>query len=113
MSRWDRRKLQRRGSMRPTPSTRDPTHTRGALQEQQTHWEDLRRATENLDHLFALITRFQANEPELKELRRVRDSSKVLEAEHTALQQRCKEQETCMAGWEHRADEHEAILAEA
>jgi len=30
--------------------------------EQQTHWEDLRRATENLDHLSTLITRFQANE---------------------------------------------------
>ncbi len=83
------------------------------LLEQQTHWKDLRRATENLDHLSALITRFQANEPELKELRRVRDHSKVLEAEHTALQRRCKEQETRAAEWEQRADEHEATLAEA
>ena len=64
-----------------------------ALLEQQTHWEDLRCATENLDHLSVLITRFQANELELKELRRIRNCSKVLEAEHTALQRRCKEQE--------------------
>jgi hypothetical protein len=64
-----------------------------ALLEQQTHWEDLRRATENLDHLSVLITRFQANELKLKELRRIRNCSKVLEAEHTALQWHCKEQE--------------------
>jgi hypothetical protein len=29
-----------------------------ALLEQQTHWEDLRHATETLDHLPALVTRF-------------------------------------------------------
>ena len=28
------------------------------LLEQQTHWEDFRPVTENLDHLSALITRF-------------------------------------------------------
>ena len=84
-----------------------------ALLEQQTHWEDLRHATETLDHLSALVTRFQVNELELKELRRIRNCSKVLEAEHTALQRRCKEQETRAAEWEQRADEHEATLAEA
>jgi hypothetical protein len=68
-----------------------------ALLEQQTHWEDLRCATENLDHLSVLITRFQANELELKELRCIRNCSKVLEAEHTTLQRRCKEQEMRMA----------------
>jgi hypothetical protein len=84
-----------------------------ALLEQKTHWEDLRRATENLDLLSALIRRFQANEPELKELRRVRNRSELLEAEHTALQRRCKEQETRPAEWEQRVDEHKATLAEA
>ena len=84
-----------------------------ALLEQKTHWEDLRRATENLDHLSALIKRFQVNEPELKELRCVRDHSKLLEAEHTALQRRCKEQETCAAEWEQRMDVHEATLTKA
>jgi hypothetical protein len=49
----------------------------------------------------------------LKELRRIRDHSKALEAEHTALQRRCKEQETRAAEWEQHANEHEATLAEA
>jgi len=49
-----------------------------------------------------------------KELRRIRDHSKVLKTEHTALQWCCKEQEMCVAEWEQqRADEHEAMLAEA
>ena len=64
-----------------------------ALLEQQTHWEDLRHATENLDHLSVLIRRFQANELELKELRRICDRSKALKAEHATLQRCCKEQE--------------------
>jgi hypothetical protein len=76
----------------------------------------------------------QTNEPELKELRRVRDRTKVLEGEYAALQRRCKEQEmratssdraassarTSLAQaqqraaeWEERANEHESALAEA
>ena len=52
------------------------------------------------------------NELELKELCRIRNRSKALEAEHTALQQCCKEQETRMAKWEQHVNEHEAMLAE-
>jgi predicted nucleic acid-binding Zn-ribbon protein len=48
----------------------------------------------------------------LKELRRIRDRSKVLETEHSALQQRFEEQETRAAEWEQRATESEATLAE-
>jgi len=76
----------------------------------------------------------QTNEPELKELRRVRDRSKVLEGEYAALQRRFKEQEIRAtssdraastvrasltqaqqraAEWEERANEHESALAEA
>lgn len=76
----------------------------------------------------------QTNEPELKELRRVRDRSKVLEGEYAALQRRCKEQEMRATSseraassvrtslvqaqqrateWEERANEHESALAEA
>ena len=101
---------------------------------QQTHWEDLRRTTEHLEHLSALVTQVQTNEPELKELRRVRDRSKVLEGEHAALQRRYKEQETRSTSsdraassaraslaqaqqrateWEKRANEHESALSEA
>lgn len=105
-----------------------------AVLAQQTHWEDLRRTTEQLEHLSALVKQVQTNEPELNELRRVRDRSKVLEGEYAALQRRCKEQEVRAtssdraastvraslvqaqqraAEWEERANEHEIALAEA
>jgi hypothetical protein len=106
---------------------------RDTLLSQQTHWEDLRRTTEQLELLSALVTQAQTNEPELKELRRVRDRSKVLEGEYAALQRRYKEQETRStssdraassahislakaqqraAEWEERANEHESALSE-
>ena len=84
-----------------------------ALLAQQTHWEDLRRTTEKLEQLSALVSRTQANEPELKELRRVRDRSKVLESEHASLQRRYKEQEARANEWEQCANEHEAELVYA
>jgi DNA mismatch repair ATPase MutS len=83
-----------------------------ALLTQQTHWEDFRRTTEKLEHLSALVSRSQTNETELKELRRMRDRSKVLESEHAALQQRYQDQENRAVEWEQRADESEAALAE-
>lgn len=106
---------------------------RDTLLSQQTHWEDLRRTTEQLELLSALVTQAQTNEPELKELRRVRDRSKVLEGEYAALQRRYKEQETRStssdraassarislaqaqqraAEWEERANEHESALSQ-
>lgn len=84
-----------------------------ALLAQQTHWEDLRRTTEKLDQLSALVSRAQANEPELKELRRVRDRNKVLESEHASLQRRYKEREARANEWEQRANEHEVALVDA
>lgn len=103
------------------------------LLSQQTHWEDFQRTTEQLERLSALVTQAQTNEPELKELRRVRDRSKVLEGEYAALQRRYKEQETRATSsdraassvraslaqaqqrateWEERANEHESALSE-
>ncbi|KAA1475416.1 hypothetical protein DENSPDRAFT_783512 [Dentipellis sp. KUC8613] len=99
------------------------------LLSQQGHWDDLRRTTEQLDMLTAMMT--QNNEPELKELRRVRDKSKILEGEYAALQRRFKDQEhkatssdraaaaarnnltqaqQRAAEWEKRAKEYEAEL---
>ena len=49
----------------------------------------------------------------MKELRRVRDRSKVLESEHASLQRRYKEQEARADEWEQRASEHEAALVDA
>jgi hypothetical protein len=103
---------------------------RDTLLSQQTHWEDLRRTTEQLELLSALVTQAQTNEPELKELRRVRDRSKALEGDYAALQRRYKEQETRSTSaastarinlahaqqrateWEERANEHESALSE-
>jgi hypothetical protein len=105
-----------------------------ALLTQQTHWEELRHTTEQVGQLAALLTQTQTTESELKELRRFRDHSKVLEGENAALLRRLKEQEaratssdravssvrTSLAQaqqrateWEQRANAHAAALAEA
>ncbi|KAH8981991.1 hypothetical protein EDB86DRAFT_3106937 [Lactarius hatsudake] len=85
-----------------------------ALVLQQSHWEDLRRANEQLEQLTALVSKAQAqtaSEPaELKELRR---ATKVLESEHAALQRRYKEQETRVANGERAASTARASLAQA
>ncbi|KAF9068506.1 hypothetical protein BDP27DRAFT_1327171 [Rhodocollybia butyracea] len=99
------------------------------LVSQQTHWDDLRRTSEQIEQLTNLIG--QADNEELNELRRARDRSKVLEGEHAALQKRFKEQENRSAAnekavstikqslsqsqaraseWEKRAKESEAKL---
>jgi chromosome segregation ATPase len=84
-----------------------------ALTLQQTHWDDLRRTNEQLEHLAALVTQSQTNEPELKDLRRARDRSKVLEGEYSALQRRYKDQETRVASSERAAGTARASLAQA
>ncbi|KAF9457468.1 hypothetical protein BDZ94DRAFT_1227839 [Collybia nuda] len=62
------------------------------LLSQQAHWDDLRQASEKIEMLTTLVS--QADNEELKELRRSRDRSKVLEGEHAALQKRFREFET-------------------
>ncbi|KAG0703038.1 hypothetical protein DFH29DRAFT_998824 [Suillus ampliporus] len=61
------------------------------LLSQQSHWDDLHRAAEQIDMLTTLMS--QADNEELKELRRGREQSRVLETEHAALQKRFREQE--------------------
>lgn len=96
---------------------------------QQTHWDDLHRAAEQIENLTALIG--QADNEEVRELKRIRDRSNKLESEHAALQKRFKEQESKVANseraavtarqslaqaqqraseWEKRAKEHEGEL---
>jgi hypothetical protein len=60
-----------------------------------------------------LVTRFQTNELELKELCCICDLSKALKAKHATLQWCCKEQETHTTEWEQHTNEHKATLAEA
>ncbi|KAJ6573908.1 hypothetical protein DFH09DRAFT_981482 [Mycena vulgaris] len=99
------------------------------LTSQQSHWDDLRHASGQIEMLTNLIG--QADNEELKELRHVRDRSKVLEGEHAALLKRFKDQESKVANsekaaltarqslsqaqqrsseWEKRAKEYEAQL---
>lgn len=99
------------------------------LVSQQNNWDDLRRASEQIQALTQLVG--QADNEEIKELRRIRDRSKILEGEHLALQRRMKEYETKMMSnekvtqtsrqslvqaqqraieWEKRAKEYEAEL---
>ncbi|EIW65282.1 uncharacterized protein TRAVEDRAFT_68801 [Trametes versicolor FP-101664 SS1] len=62
------------------------------LLSQQDRWDELRQATEQIQALANMTS--QADQEELKELRRIRDRSKVLEGENTALQRRVKDYET-------------------
>ncbi|KAJ7451127.1 hypothetical protein FB451DRAFT_1284789 [Mycena latifolia] len=99
------------------------------LTSQQSHWDDLRHASGQIEMLTNLIG--QADNEELKELRHVRDRSKVLEGEHAALLKRFKDQEAKVTNsekaalaarqslsqaqlrsseWEKRAKEYEAQL---
>ncbi|KAJ7139475.1 hypothetical protein C8R44DRAFT_305218 [Mycena epipterygia] len=99
------------------------------LTSQQSHWDDLRHASGQIEMLTNLIG--QADNEELKELRHIRDRSKVLEGEHAALLKRFRDQESKVANsekaalaarqslsqaqqrsseWEKRAKEYESQL---
>jgi chromosome segregation ATPase len=68
---------------------------RDDIVSQQTNWDDLRRTAQHVETLTKLLT--SGENEELRELRRIRDRSKVLEGEHSALQKRFKEQEAKLA----------------
>ena len=65
---------------------------------QGSNWDELRRATEQIQALAATVG--QVDQEEVYELRRVRDRSKILEGEHAALQRRMKEFENKVANHE-------------
>lgn len=71
------------------------------LLSQESNWEELRRATEQIQTLTTLVGQVDAEE--IRELRRIRDHSKVLEGEHAALQRRVKE-------YENKAANHEKVV---
>jgi hypothetical protein len=62
------------------------------LSSQQSHWDELRHASEQIEMLTTLFS--HEDKEELRELRRVRDRSQVLEGEHAALQKRSRDQES-------------------
>ncbi|KAG5221320.1 pyridine nucleotide-disulfide oxidoreductase domain protein [Salix suchowensis] len=61
------------------------------LTSQQDHWDALKATSAQLDVLTKLVS--QGDQEELKELRQVRERSKVLESEHTSLLKRFRDQE--------------------
>ncbi|OBZ79888.1 hypothetical protein A0H81_00129 [Grifola frondosa] len=81
------------------------------LTSQQNHWDELRRASEQIQMLANLVG--QADTEEIQELRRIRDRSKVLEGEHAALQRRLKEYETKTMNSEKVAQASRQSLAQA
>ncbi|KAG6919477.1 hypothetical protein DXG01_005736 [Tephrocybe rancida] len=78
---------------------------------QQSNWDELHRASEKIDMLTTLIG--QADNEELKELRRYRDRTRSLENDHAALQKRFKEQETKVGNSERTASTVKQSLAQA
>ncbi|KAI0791811.1 hypothetical protein C8Q75DRAFT_732200 [Abortiporus biennis] len=81
------------------------------LLSQQSQWDELRRVNENIQSLAQLVS--QADNDELKDLRRSRDRFKVLEGEHAALQRRLKDQENKAANQERTAQTARQNLAQA
>lgn len=77
---------------------------------QQNHWDDLHRATQQIETLTNLIG--QADNEEVKELKQIRDRSHKLEGEHAALQKRFKDQESKVANSERAATTARQSLAQ-
>ncbi|PIL29954.1 hypothetical protein GSI_07865 [Ganoderma sinense ZZ0214-1] len=68
------------------------------LAAQQSNFDELRQATEQIQMLASMIGHVDTEE--VKELRLIRDRSKVLEGEHAAVQRRMKDLETKVANHE-------------
>ncbi|KAI0668722.1 hypothetical protein C8Q78DRAFT_979228 [Trametes maxima] len=68
------------------------------LISQQGRWDELRHATEQIQALANMVG--QADQEELKELRRIRDRAKALESENSTLHRRAKDYENKLASHE-------------
>lgn len=84
---------------------------RDNLASQQSYWEDLRRASEQIEALASRVSRIDSDE--VAELKQVRDQSKVLEGEHAALQKRFREQESKLANIERASQTTRQNFAQA
>ncbi|KAG1746827.1 hypothetical protein EDB19DRAFT_1687817 [Suillus lakei] len=81
------------------------------LLSQQSHWDDLHRAAEQISMLTTFMN--QAGNEELKELRRAREQSRILESEHAALQKRFREHEHKISNAERTANAARQNLTQA
>lgn len=84
---------------------------RDNLASQQSYWEDLRRASEQIEALATRVSSIDSDE--VAELKQVRDRSKVLEGEHAALQKRFREQESKLANIERASQTTRQNFAQA
>ncbi|KAG8220234.1 hypothetical protein J3R82DRAFT_1273 [Butyriboletus roseoflavus] len=82
-----------------------------SLITQQSHLEDLRRITEQIEAFTSL--RSQADEDELRELRRARDQQRQVESEYSTLQKRARDQELRAANSERAASAAKQNLIQA
>ena len=84
---------------------------RDNLAAQQSQWEDLRRASEQIEALANHMSKIESDE--VAELRNARDRSKALEGEHAALQKRFREQESKFANIERASSTARQNFAQA
>ena len=81
------------------------------LAAQQNNLDELRQATEQIQMLANLVGHVDSDE--VKELRLIRDRSKILEGEHAALQRRTKELESKLANHEKVAQSSRQSILQA
>lgn len=84
---------------------------RDSLANQQSHWEELRRTSDQVEQLTRLIG--AADSAEVAELKRASDRSKIMEGEHASLQKRFKEQEARIANIERASQTARQGMAQA
>ncbi|KIJ60084.1 hypothetical protein HYDPIDRAFT_99380 [Hydnomerulius pinastri MD-312] len=82
-----------------------------ALIAQQSHWDDFRLATEQIEALASRMS--QVDNDEIKELRRARDQHRQLESEHAALQKRVRDQDLRVTNSERTASAVKQNLVQA
>ncbi|KAK0465644.1 hypothetical protein IW261DRAFT_1686469 [Armillaria novae-zelandiae] len=81
------------------------------LTTNSSQWDNLREASEQIQIVANLMRK--SEDDELNELRRIRDKSKLLEGEHSALQKRFKDQEGRISNSEKAASTARQSLSQA
>lgn len=84
---------------------------RDQLANQQSHWDELRQTSEQVESLAKLLMKAQSDEA--NELRSVKEKNKSLEEELTTLKKRIKEQETKLANTERSSSTARQNLSQA
>jgi len=78
---------------------------------QQSHWQELRQTSEQVQQLTRLIS--AADSAEVAQLKAASDRAKILEGEHVSLQKRFKDQESKIANLERTSQATRQSIAQA